>query len=979
MAAGAVVAVQPRGEGGQGGNGGNVTLHSNNTLTDNGAIFALGGAGGSGGSAHGIRGVTTAGNDGANGGSGGNVYISATNSVTLYSRSFTDVNGGKGGNGGSAHTGNVPLFGATPGGLGGYGGNAGAISIRSGNDVTDNGDTTANGGAGGNGGSAKANHTSNVVLGGAGGNGGKGGTTTITAQNITVNGDISDLGGKGGAGGSAKVGAGGSAAVGGDGGRGGAGGIVTLKANNNLTDNGTILAYGGLGGSGGRAHAGFLSTAQGGHGGAGGDGGHAHLSAGNILTMNNEISVDGGNGGKGGNATGTIGAKTIAGAGGNGSRAGCVTLLSNNTVTDTHVIDAFGGSGGTGGNAPHGTGGKGGNGGLGGNAVLVATNQVSDSGGIFAYGGNGGSGGSGHREGHGGNGGSGGGVTLTSLGQVTVSDGVNVDGGNGGNGATGHSGIGGNGGGIAVLADGNISLGGAFTAKGGTSPDGVLKGGTGGTITLAAGVNQTTTVTGCNATVVVHGPVGGSSTGGSISEINGTPISVNASGPAGGGQIAIVAYQGSNPGSGQIQLPGSTVTNGGAPGAPQGFVTIIAPNGINLNQTISNPYAPGGVYTGPTTIALAQPQIFGGSGSSTGNVTLINGKYASNSGYWGVSPTPPIPPISPPVNPPHHGGPFIPFFPHNSHGGNAFAQGGKGNNNGNSNSNNINNNRNNNNNSAAFLANFPGNNNGAPFIKPILPTDITDQPTQWQLQGQISLNAYEQSFYQEKKAGQLARLYLEGGRTYSSQFTKDEFASLYKQGRVSADTALEATANANANIISISKGNVVFAPDRDIIVKTRDAEVRVAAGSVVLVMETGADSAFYSLSQSRPSAVQVSMGNKKASLVPGRMIAVANQTKKFEELDSDLLEIASRKPIPVAFQENKSAYTADFSIPSAIERLQPLREMFQSNDPRDQKTINQLIKYAAVIMSQSAAQGPYQRHLQSRDNANVAGGGGGHM
>ena len=421
------------GKGGPGGGAGNVALGSlENQSPLTGLIQtagdhaygvlaqSVGGGGGDGGFsiAAGVSGGVGAslsfGGTGGVGGAGGNVDLFSANLVkTRGSDShglFAQSVGGGGGSGGFSVTGGLAggaQLGASFGGDGGNGANAGRVRLSSSGEAIS---TLGNhaygilaqsiGGSGGDGGFSVAGGISssaavNFSMGGSGGNAGLGGEVTLAnSSNVYTLGQDShgvfaqSVGGGGGSGGfsatggisagSAQVGA----SIGGAGGEGGNADRVSLTSTGELVATAGDRSYGllaqsvgGSGGAGGFSVAGGISQsasvnfALGGSGGDGGQGGVVELTS---STQVETLGVDahglfaqslGGGGGVGGFAvTGGISAQSatigaaIGGAGGDGGKANAVTLTSTGETVTTFgdrsyglLAQSVGGSGGAGG------------------------------------------------------------------------------------------------------------------------------------------------------------------------------------------------------------------------------------------------------------------------------------------------------------------------------------------------------------------------------------------------------------------------------------------------------------------------------------------------------------------------------------------------------------------------------------------------------------------------------------------------------
>ena len=398
---------------GTGGDGGVVTIISNKGSVTTSDISVNGGSGVAGGKS--TAGMGGDGGDGGDGYDGGALGAGGTI-------------GGEGGSGGSA--------GSNAGGAGGAG--AATISGVAGTGsppATPTGKSTILGGTGGNGGQAltgsQTGYDGKAGLDGEDGTdangdgkgGGDAGRVIITAHTSISTGKITAVGGAGGGGG-----AGGDGGNGGNGGGGGYGGQGAAAS-------GSAGLAGGNGGDGGSGGGG----GDGSDGGDGGNGGTVTLNAGTSITSKG-IDVTGGAGGSGGKGGkggdgGYGGDGAYGGTGGTGSpdslgwlagyytngALGDAIYVANWEATSNSGAGGAGGSGGNGGSAGDGgDGGSGGKGGKGGDAgsininagTTVSVTSIARAGGA---GGNGGTAGQGGQYGQGGDGGGGGSGGYTSF------------------------------------------------------------------------------------------------------------------------------------------------------------------------------------------------------------------------------------------------------------------------------------------------------------------------------------------------------------------------------------------------------------------------------------------------------------------------------------------------------------------------------------------------------------------------------------
>ena len=415
------------GDGGAAGNGGDVNVFNKGQLLTVGnsssGIFAqsIGGGGGTGAGAGALN--IALGGDGGAAGNGGRVNVDNKGAIlTVGDGSHSIFAQSIGGGGGSADTSGAAIF--SLGGEGGSGGNAGAVEVKTSEQLETFGINSSGifaqsvGGGGGNGGnvmnfSAGLNISFSIGIGGDGAEGGNGNLVAVNSDsNIITHGQSSNgilaqsVGGGGGNGGSSfvlsaaanvieeiPIAINAAVSIGGDGGVGGNGAAVNIESfgdifTSDFLSSGILAqSIGGGGGNGGNATSISLTyncdatgnVAVGGDGGAGGDGGVVDVDNAGFISTKGNFSYG-------------ILAQSVGGGGGTG---GDSTTISGDLSIMTSPEDAFSPSM----SFEMSLGGDGGAGGIGGDVNVSSENTIMTKGafssGILAQsiGGGGGAGG----------------------------------------------------------------------------------------------------------------------------------------------------------------------------------------------------------------------------------------------------------------------------------------------------------------------------------------------------------------------------------------------------------------------------------------------------------------------------------------------------------------------------------------------------------------------------------------------------------
>jgi hypothetical protein len=171
---------------------------------------------------------------------------------------------------------------------------------------------------------------------------------------------------------------------------------------------------------------------------------------------------------------------------------------------------------------------------------------------------------------------------------------------------------------------------------------------------------------------------------------------------------------------------------------------------------------------------------------------------------------------------------------------------------------------------------------------------------------------------------------------------------------------IKLTQRPGTNYWRLQQGNVLFTPKSDIIVGTQEGDVHIPAGSAVFIMETGNDVAVYDLHDSRTGSIKIVAGKRLLTLAPGRQVVLTRRLDdKFEEVNPGN-RIGFRKHKDVVLGEGIKAHVSEFSIPSAVATVAPIKKLLASNRPQDRKLVNQMLTNAVILSEMTAAVGPYR-------------------
>jgi cytochrome c2 len=196
---------------------------------------------------------------------------------------------------------------------------------------------------------------------------------------------------------------------------------------------------------------------------------------------------------------------------------------------------------------------------------------------------------------------------------------------------------------------------------------------------------------------------------------------------------------------------------------------------------------------------------------------------------------------------------------------------------------------------------------------------------------------------------------IDGSYTFASDFssTTGESARLASEG-VTVGT------KTNGDNFVLDKGNVVFAPNHDITVNTRDGKIFIPKGAIVFVMESGEDSAIFDLHQNSTSGIKVESGDASMSLYPGRMIALSRQqSDDYEHVKMHCRCVGYRQIETKKLSNGIHAFNMDFSIPSALSNVLPLRQLLNASSGELKSLRQKIIMTAVMLQNGTAYRGPF--------------------
>lgn len=167
----------------------------------------------------------------------------------------------------------------------------------------------------------------------------------------------------------------------------------------------------------------------------------------------------------------------------------------------------------------------------------------------------------------------------------------------------------------------------------------------------------------------------------------------------------------------------------------------------------------------------------------------------------------------------------------------------------------------------------------------------------------------------------------------------------------------------------LTEGNVVYAPSIDMTVKTPHGEIKLGAGSIVLVAQSQDSLSVYNLYDRRKNAVVLSAHNKRFSLSPGRHVVVTSTSQK-EFADVNPIELVQYRGIDRMKLDNGwQVFTTEFALPSACYAVRPLARLMQSKHHHGRILANRILKTTAVLMALNPDSGDFVQYFKRQMTA----------
>jgi hypothetical protein len=160
-------------------------------------------------------------------------------------------------------------------------------------------------------------------------------------------------------------------------------------------------------------------------------------------------------------------------------------------------------------------------------------------------------------------------------------------------------------------------------------------------------------------------------------------------------------------------------------------------------------------------------------------------------------------------------------------------------------------------------------------------------------------------------------------------------------------------------VLTLLQGRLLVTADEDIVVETQLGSVFIKSRAVVLLNLWGDNLAVYDLMDKGFADVTIKSGNSMTALSPGTVLYLSkNKSVSIKDLNTENLPL--RNVVKADGNDLLTAYQADFSLLTAIARIDVLRDAFKSTSPPERKLVDQLCKSAAVLHTLYQSRGAFK-------------------
>jgi hypothetical protein len=155
---------------------------------------------------------------------------------------------------------------------------------------------------------------------------------------------------------------------------------------------------------------------------------------------------------------------------------------------------------------------------------------------------------------------------------------------------------------------------------------------------------------------------------------------------------------------------------------------------------------------------------------------------------------------------------------------------------------------------------------------------------------------------------------------------------------------------------NLDRGIVLFAPKSDIVVSTRQGDVHINSGAIVLIFEDGQDVAVFDLCDPRQGAVKFVTAGNVLPLSPGVEVVLTTKSSGTFNDVNPAKSVACRNVEKIALKNVIIAYISEFSIVSALSTAHLYKRLAQMHPAA---ALNKIMTTAASMHVITPGRGAY--------------------
>lgn len=199
---------------------------------------------------------------------------------------------------------------------------------------------------------------------------------------------------------------------------------------------------------------------------------------------------------------------------------------------------------------------------------------------------------------------------------------------------------------------------------------------------------------------------------------------------------------------------------------------------------------------------------------------------------------------------------------------------------------------------------------------------------------------------------------------------EDAVYNAISEGGVEACPALAGvTKTVLSNHVEAPRGKTLFVPNAQMTVSTRFGDVELSGGSVVLISNESNGIAIYNVCDQSKNSVALNVAGQKMTVSPGRHLLVTQDRSSDFASVNHVESVMHRNVETASLSSTLTVHSSEFSVPSAMSGVLPLRALVESKHPDARKIAQKVVKTTAVLLHLGVNSGEFQHFVKPRMTA----------